>query len=83
MSYMPSVDEIRHRRDRFLQMSDIYMYVDKWETYSPEQKSAWANFRQALRDIPEQAGFPTTVTWPVPPVNLILEKPEGWPEDWP
>lgn len=31
------------------------------------QKTAWANYRQALRDVPEQAGFPAAVTWPEAP----------------
>ena len=28
---------------------------------------AWARYRQALRDLPEQAGFPFNVTFPAPP----------------
>ena len=28
---------------------------------------AWAIYRQALRDLPEQAGFPFNVTFPAPP----------------
>lgn len=28
---------------------------------------AWATYRQALRDLPEQAGFPFNVTFPTPP----------------
>lgn len=31
---------------------------------SAAQQQAWATYRQALRDIPGQPGFPTTVTWP-------------------
>lgn len=31
-------------------------------------KSAWANYRQALRDVPDQAGFPFNVNWPDLPV---------------
>jgi hypothetical protein len=27
----------------------------------------WATYRQALRDLPQQAGFPVTITWPVKP----------------
>ncbi len=27
----------------------------------------WLNYRQALRDIPQQAGFPATINWPVKP----------------
>jgi hypothetical protein len=30
-------------------------------------KNAWANYRQALRDLPDQAGFPFNVTWPAQP----------------
>lgn len=29
--------------------------------------AAWAVYRQALRDLPQQAGFPWTVTWPSQP----------------
>jgi hypothetical protein len=31
------------------------------------QKAAWATYRQALRDISAQAGFPWTIDWPVAP----------------
>ena len=27
----------------------------------------WAAYRQALRDLPQQAGFPVTINWPVKP----------------
>lgn len=27
----------------------------------------WVNYRQALRDVPQQIGFPTTINWPVKP----------------
>tara|TARA_R110002153_G_scaffold64510_1_gene172779 strand:- start:17 stop:412 length:396 start_codon:yes stop_codon:yes gene_type:complete len=27
----------------------------------------WRTYRQELRDVPSQAGFPTTVTWPTAP----------------
>jgi hypothetical protein len=27
----------------------------------------WAAYRQALRDVPAQAGFPNTITWPTKP----------------
>ena len=30
-------------------------------------KDAWATYRQALRDIPEQEGFPWNVVWPSRP----------------
>ena len=32
-----------------------------------ETKEAWAVYRQALRDITEQPGYPLDVVWPSPP----------------
>jgi hypothetical protein len=34
---------------------------------SPVDKAAWATYRQALRDITTQDGFPWTIDWPVAP----------------
>ena len=34
---------------------------------STADKSAWSTYRQALRDVPAQAGFPQSVTWPQEP----------------
>ena len=34
---------------------------------STADKAAWATYRQALRDITAQAGFPWTITWPDAP----------------
>lgn len=31
------------------------------------QKLAWATYRQALRDLPSQTGFPWTIAWPEKP----------------
>lgn len=30
-------------------------------------KQAWADYRQALRDITDQSGYPLEITWPTPP----------------
>jgi uncharacterized protein (DUF1330 family) len=35
---------------------------------APVDKAAWATYRQALRDITSQDGFPWTVEWPTQPV---------------
>lgn len=52
---------IRSQRDRLLAETDYLALSDT--TLSPEM----ATYRQALRDITEQAGFPHEVTWPVKP----------------
>lgn len=55
-------DEIRARRNRLLTSSDWTQVAD-----APVDQAAWAAYRQALRDIPQQSGFPANVTWPVTP----------------
>ena len=36
-------------------------------TLTKGQRSDWMTFRQALRDIPLQVGFPTNIIWPSQP----------------
>jgi hypothetical protein len=37
------------------------------ERLGPDLYAAWQTYRQALRDITDQPGFPTDVVWPVAP----------------
>ena len=53
--------QVRAERDEKLAASDWRASSDL--TLSTE----WATYRQALRDIPSQAGFPGTITWPDEP----------------
>jgi len=53
---------MRDQRNQKLSDSDWTQLAD-----SPENKAAWATYRQALRDIPTQAGFPWEVQWPTQP----------------
>lgn len=34
---------------------------------APVDQAAWRMYRQALRDVPEQVGFPFDIGWPVAP----------------
>ena len=52
----------REKRNVLLQQSDWTQVAD-----APVDQSAWAVYRQALRDITAQAGFPETINWPVAP----------------
>jgi len=54
--------QVRADRNRLLVESDWTQLAD-----SPVDKTAWATYRQALRDLPQQVGFPSDVTWPVAP----------------
>ena len=56
---------LRNERNARLAASDYTQLQDAH--LSAEKKSAWADYRQALRDLPENATDPTQVTWPVSP----------------
>jgi hypothetical protein len=53
---------VRAERNALLIASDWTQLAD-----APVDKAAWATYRQALRDITAQAGFPWTIDWPVAP----------------
>ena len=55
----PTAEQVRSERDRLLAASDWTQVAD-----APVDQAAWATYRQALRDIPQQAGFPFNVVWP-------------------
>lgn len=52
----------RKQRNSYLSKSDWTQLID-----APGDRDAWAAYRQALRDIPQQRSFPNDVSWPVPP----------------
>jgi len=53
---------IRSRRDGLLQETD-WIVIKSYER-GQNIPAEWELYRQALRDITEQAGFPYEVTWP-------------------
>jgi hypothetical protein len=55
-------DSVRFVRNETLKNSDWTQLPD-----SPVDSVDWAAYRQDLRDIPQQVGFPWTVTWPTEP----------------
>lgn len=56
-------DTARKRRNTLLSQSDWTQVSDVSQTV----KDQWSPYRQALRDLPSQAGFPETINWPVAP----------------
>lgn len=54
--------QVRADRNAKLSASDWTQVAD-----APVDKAAWATYRQALRDISGQDGFPWTITWPEQP----------------
>ena len=53
--------EVRKTRNRLIAETDW------WATSDRTMTSAQARYRQDLRDITAQAGFPTNVNWPTKP----------------
>jgi hypothetical protein len=53
---------VRATRDAKLAECDWTQVAD-----APVDKTVWATYRQALRDVTAQEGFPWTVTWPDAP----------------
>ena len=51
----------RGERDRLL------IETDWWAMSDLTMTDAQTAYRQALRDVPEQSGFPNTITWPTKP----------------
>jgi hypothetical protein len=54
--------EVRQQRNELLSACDWTQLPD-----SPADHEAWAAYRQELRDVTAQAGFPWDVTWPEAP----------------
>ena len=55
--------EANTKRNRLLYETDWTQMPD----VTLATKTAWATYRQALRDITEQSGYPTNIIWPTPP----------------
>ena len=53
---------VRTQRGEKLKDTDWTQVAD-----APVDKAVWATYRQALRDVTAQAGFPWTITWPTEP----------------
>jgi hypothetical protein len=53
---------VRTQRGQKLKESDWTQVAD-----APVDQAAWATYRQALRDVTGQEGFPWTITWPTQP----------------
>lgn len=55
----------RERRDEMLSLTDWTQLSDA--PLTAVELQAWRSYRQALRDVTEQHGFPMEITWPEPP----------------
>ena len=61
-AYEEAAKSVRQQRNLLLAESDWTQLAD-----APVDQAAWTTYRQALRDVPAQVGFPEAVVWPVAP----------------
>ena len=61
--------QIRAQRNALLTLEVDPMVSNplRWGDLTSRQQQAWVDYRHALLDIPQQAGFPANVTWPIKP----------------
>ena len=79
----------RKIRNRLLRDSDAEIALDRltvpsgasfteWlsflRTLGEALTNDWAKYRQALRDLPKQEGFPFDIQWPVSPANHVAKR---------
>lgn len=62
--YATAAAEVRAERDKRIAATDWTVLGD-----AKTDKTDWLEYRQALRDVPEQAGFPYAVQWPTRPAE--------------
>lgn len=67
----PTLEELAEKQ-RELRNKWLRIYVDsinavRWESLTQQQKNDMILYRQELLNVPQQVGFPTSVTWPTPP----------------
>jgi len=62
-----SGNSVRRYRDLLLNQTVDQLNPIWWPTLTSEQQAEATAYRQALLDVPNQAGFPTTVEWPTKP----------------
>ena len=65
--------EIRNQRDLLLSKTDYYFLVDNPKQLTEEQLAEVQTYRNELRELPEQEGFPENVTWPDIPECIVKD----------
>jgi len=60
--------QVRAERDnRLTEVDAIAGNALRWSDLTSAKQAEWSTYRQALLDVPQQAGFPYDITWPTKP----------------
>lgn len=61
-------EEVRaERNELLLEVDAVSSNPLRWAELDAPTQALWATYRSDLLDVPQQAGFPDTVTWPTKP----------------
>ena len=75
--YFLNWEDVRKERQWALDMSDRFTYADVWSTLNATQQKELSEFRQTLRDIPQNYDSLDTVVFPKKPSWLKIEVNEA------
>ncbi len=62
-------NNVRTKRESLLtnEVDPLVTNPLRWAELTTEQQNAWTQYRTELLNVPQQAGFPHTITWPTKP----------------
>jgi hypothetical protein len=63
-----AANKMRWERDQALVLSDSWVLPDRFAKFTPAKQTSITTYREALRNLPAQTGFPLEVTIPAAPV---------------
>jgi len=66
-SFLLSEQYLSLAKEKRAERNDLLTETDWWAVSDRTMTQAQTDYRQALRDVPEQDGFPTDITWPTKP----------------
>lgn len=63
--------EMREKRNSLLlEVDQVAINPLRYSDLSDAQQQELSQYRKGLLDVPQQAGFPNSIDWPVPPIFL-------------
>jgi hypothetical protein len=63
-----AANKMRWERNQMLVLSDSWVLPDRFAKFTPAKQAEITTFREALRNLPAQSGFPLEVTIPAAPM---------------
>jgi len=64
-----TADQVRSDRDYklLIEVDPLVTNPLRWAELTSDKQAEWSQYRTDLLNVPQQSGFPNTITWPVKP----------------